>query len=300
MLRISDEKSLFAFAKGLDPIAHIKPGETVTIATKDCFSDQLQAPEDSFDTLDWDATNPATGPLFIEGARPGDVLKVHIDAIEVAGQMAACTGENEGTCGDLFAGRGMFSMLAPITDGTLRFDDKLTLDLKPMIGVIGVAPEGDPINCGTPGHHGGNMDNTMVGEGATLYLPVATEGALFACGDLHAVMGDGEIGVSGAEVPGTVTLTFDVLTDRTIGDPLLENDETFSTIASAPTMDEAADTAVHTMVALVHGRVDLPLDKLIMLLSLAGDVQVCQMVDPLRTMRFVVPKRVLSAYGFSW
>ncbi len=300
MLHISDDRVLFAFSKDLEPIAHVRPGETVTITTKDCFSNQLQTPEDSFDNLDWDATNPATGPIFIEGAHPGDVLKVRIDAIELAHQMAACTGRGEGVCGDLFPQDGMSSMLAPIIDGKLHFDDKLALDLKPMIGVIGVAPEGAPINCGTPGHHGGNMDDTMIGEGATLYLPVATEGALFACGDLHAVMGDGEIGVSGAEIAATVTLTFDVLTDRTVEDPVLENDRSFSTIASAPTMDEAADMAVHAMVDILRDRTGLPLDRLIMLLSLTGDVQVCQMVDPLRTMRFVVPKRVLRTYGFTW
>ena len=80
-----------------------------------------------------------------------------------------------------------------------------------MIGVIGVAPEGEPVNCGTPGSHGGNMDNTAITTGATLYFPVAVEGALFGCGDMHAAMGDGEISVSGAEVAGWATVTLTAL-----------------------------------------------------------------------------------------
>jgi len=75
-----------------------------------------------------------------------------------------------------------------------------------MIGVIGVAPENGQINCGTPGSHGGNMDTKLISEGAKLYLPVFVEGALFGLGDLHALMGDGEIGVSGVEVAGKVVV----------------------------------------------------------------------------------------------
>ena len=63
------------------------------------------------------------------------------------------------------------------------WDERLSIPLAPMIGVIGVAPEGEPVNCGTPGKHGGNMDNTAISAGATLYFPVAVDGALFGCGD---------------------------------------------------------------------------------------------------------------------
>jgi amidase len=75
-----------------------------------------------------------------------------------------------------------------------------------MIGVIGVAPAGYPVGCGTPGSHGGNMDNRMITEGVSVFFPINVTGALFALGDLHAVMGDGEVGVSGIEIGGTVTV----------------------------------------------------------------------------------------------
>ncbi|MFP3489757.1 acetamidase/formamidase family protein, partial [Staphylococcus sp. SIMBA_130] len=89
-----------------------------------------------------------------------------------------------------------------------------------MIGVIGVAPDGDGVSCGTPGAHGGNMDNKMVTEGAVLYFPVFAEGALFGLGDFPAAMGDGEVSVSGIEVPGQPTVKLEVIKGEPIVQPM--------------------------------------------------------------------------------
>lgn len=301
MIELSDEKVIFEFSDAAEPLLTVASGETVRIRTKDCFGNQLQTEEDSIDELDWDNVNPATGPIFVEGAHAGGVLKVELLEVDVDDHTAMCTGENEGTLGDIFH-NGLSSCVKQIRDGKLIWDDKVSLDLKPMIGVIGVAPaDGQRINCGTPGHHGGNMDNTRIGQGATLYFPVACEGALFGCGDMHAVMGDGEIGVSGAEVAGHVTARLTALDDRSITSPVLETADEFMTIASAPTLDEAADKAVHDMVRILEERTEgISTENLVMLLSLCADVEVCQIVDPLRTARFVVPKKVIEAYGFTW
>lgn len=303
MVELSDERVIFEFSAAHEPALRVASGETVRIRTKDCFGNQLQTAEDSIAALDWDNVNPATGPVFVEGVHAGGVLKVELLKVEVDDHIAACTGQDEGTLGDLFHD-GLRSVVRQIRDGRLVWDAErgVELDLKPMIGVIGVAPDGgQSINCGTPGHHGGNMDNTQVGEGATIYFPVACEGALFGCGDLHAVMGDGEIGVSGAEVAGHVTARLTALDDRSLTNPVLEDAERFMTIASAPTLDEAADVAVHDMVAILSQRLSgISTEDLVMLLSLCGDVEVCQIVDPLRTVRFAVPKKVIEKYGFTW
>lgn len=303
MVELSDEKVIFEFSAAAEPALTVDSGQTVRIRTKDCFGNQLQTEADSIDGLDWDNVNPATGPVFVRGARPGGVLKVELLRLEVDDHIAACAGTGEGTLGDVMD-RGLCSTVKKIRDGRLVWDEArgVELDLAPMIGVIGVAPaDGQSINCGTPGHHGGNMDNTQIAQGATLYFPVACEGALFACGDMHAVMGDGEIGVSGAEVAGHVTARLTALDDRSIVNPVLEDDERFMTIASAPTLDEAAETAVHDMLALLEPRLSgISREDLVMLLSLCAHVQVCQIVDPLRTARFVAPKAVLAPYGFTW
>jgi amidase len=303
MVELSDDKVIFEFSDACEPALTIASGDTVRIRTKDCFGNQLQTQEDSIDALDWNNVNPATGPVFVEGARAGDVLKVELLKVEVDDHTAMCTGTGEGTLGDVLK-NGLLSNVKPIRGGKLVWDEDrgVKIDLKPMIGVIGVAPaDGQAINCGTPGHHGGNMDNTQIGEGTTLYFPVACDGALFGCGDMHAVMGDGEIGVCGAEVAGHVTARLTALHDRTINNPILEDADRFMTIASAPTLDEACDTAVHEMVDILMQRTSgISEEDLVMLLSLVADVEVCQIVDPLRTARFVVPKKIVNAYGFTW
>ena len=176
-------------------------------------------------------------------------------------------------------------------------DDGVAVPLRPMIGVIGVAPAGDPVATASPGAHGGNMDTRLIGEGAVLYLPVAREGALFAAGDLHAAMGDGEICGTGVEVSGSVTVRLDVRSDLRIDEPVLETRDLVVTIASAETLDAAAENATRHMSDLLTGRLGISLEVATMLMSAGGDLQVSQIVDPLRTARFALPKSVIAGLG---
>ena len=262
MIELGDEKVLYAFDKELEPALVVPSGATVRVRTKDCFGNQVQRPEDELDEIDWDHINPATGPIFVEGAVPGGALKVTIEAIEFDGQTASCTGEGEGVCGDRFD--AWSTHLCKIDGDELVWDEELRIPLRPMIGVIGVA----------------------------------VEGALFGCGDMHAAMGDGEISVSGAEAAGWATVTLEALPKLALTDPLIENATHLGVIASAESLDAAADRAVHEMVDLICDRTGKPADEMVMLLSLVADVQVCQMVDPEKTVRFMVPKYVLDALGF--
>lgn len=297
MIELDDSKTLFSFDKDLEPVLKVPSGETVRIRTKDCFGNQLQGPEDQLSEIDWEAINPATGPIYVEGAVAGGTLKVHIDNIELDAQTSSCTGKDEGVCGDRF--NDWATHFCKVEDGKVVWDERLSIPLAPMIGVIGVAPEGEPVNCGTPGKHGGNMDNTAIAAGATLYFPVAVDGALFGCGDMHAVMGDGEVSVSGAEVAGYATVTLTALPELSVPNPLIENDTHFGIIVSAESLDKAAELAVQQMVDLLASRTNESEADLVMLLSLVADVRVCQMVDPEKTVRFMVPKYVLDAIGFS-
>lgn len=297
MIELNDDKTLFSFDRDLEPVLTVKSGETVRIRTKDCFGNQLQGPEDQLSEIDWEAINPATGPIYVEGAVAGGTLKVHIVNIELDAQTSSCTGKDEGVCGDRFS--DWATHFCKVEDGKVVWDERLSIPLAPMIGVIGVAPEGEPVNCGTPGKHGGNMDNTAIAAGATLYFPVAVDGALFGCGDMHAVMGDGEVSVSGAEVAGYATVTLTALPELSVPNPLIENETHFGIIVSAESLDKAAELAVQQMVDLLASRTNESEADLVMLLSLVADVRVCQMVDPEKTVRFMVPKYVLDAIGFS-
>ena len=140
------------------------------------------------------------------------------------------------------------------------------------------------------------MDTTLITKGAALYLPVFQEGALFGLGDLHAAMGDGEIGVSGIEVAGKVTVTLEVIKGKTIPHPFVVNEEGAAIIVSKPTLDEAAKEAVECFIDIMQPLTGLSVADLSMLFSVSGHVQVSQIVDPLMTARFFVPSQVFDAY----
>lgn len=282
------EKVFFEFSKNQNPIYRVSKGTTLDIETFDCFSNQLRNEEDTLEQLNWDMVNPATGPIYVEGAEPGDTLKVTINKITLDEKGTVCCVEGEGAIGYML--EGARHHVVEIRDGYCHYLDRAPIPLRKMIGVIGVAPEDGSINTGTPGKHGGNMDNTMITEGTTLYFPVAHEGALFGLGDIHSVMGDGEIGVSGLETPATVNVTLDVIKGKAPEYPIQENEDSFGVIVSKPTLDEAAVKATELMCKFLEDRINLDRADVVMLMSLVGDLQFCQVVDPEKTVRFVFPK----------
>lgn len=290
-------EAIYAFSPDNEPALRVESGSVVQIDTCDCFENQLQTPADTLETLDWDRINPATGPIYVEGAAPGGALKVTIESIEVGTQGVMVTGEGMGVLGDRL--EGVSQRHLPFVGNEARWDDKLMLPMNPMIGVIGVAPAEGAINCGTPDSHGGNMDTKLIAEGATLYLPVFVEGALFACGDLHAVMGDGEICVCGVETAGSVRVRLEALPELALSDPVLETPDEFVTIASAETLDDAIVKATNAMADMITARTALSLADAAMLMSAVGNAQISQIVDPLKTGRFAMPKWALEPYGFS-
>lgn len=291
MSRIISGNYVYFMDREAQPAAAVEAGETVIFETVDCFGGQMTEEGTQIGTLDWDRINPATGPVFVEGAEPGDILKVEIQKIRTGelGIMAALPGE--GVLGGNVPYPEVYRM--PVRDGYAEFSEDIKLPQKPMIGVIGVAPAGEKIPCGTPGSHGGNMDNTRIGEGSVLYLPIFQKGALFALGDVHACMGDGEIMVSGVEISASVTVKLDVIKGRTLHNPALENEHAVYTIASAENLEDAVKRAVADMHEIVQKQLCLDYNKAGMLMSAAGDVQICQVVDPERTACFCMPKTIL-------
>ncbi|MDO4834221.1 MAG: acetamidase/formamidase family protein [Bacillota bacterium] len=300
-MKITKDNIFYSFCGKNEPVIRVNAPVNLDFETMDCFGNQLRTPEDTMEELDWDRVNPATGPVYVNGAEPGDALKVTINSIKLNEKGTVCCLNDEGTLGKII--EGSHTRVTPVSDGFAHYEAKnglrIDIPLKPMIGVIGVAPaEGLDINTGTPGKHGGNMDNTMIGEGVTLYFPVAVEGALFGFGDLHAVMGDGEIGVTGLEIPADVNVTIDVVKAKAPEYPVLETDEYLAVIVSKPTIDEACLRATELMQSMIAERTDLDLPDIVMLMSLLGNLQICQIVDPEKTVRFVFPKKYIPSLSF--
>jgi amidase len=295
MITLTKDHRVFAFGGDVEPALRVAAGTRVRLETADCFDDQVQAAGDVLGAIDWERINPATGPVYLEGAGPGDVLSVLIESIEIGHQGVMAVAPGFGVLGAEFPEQS--HRIVPIEGGTARIADGVVVPLRPMIGVIGVAPAGDAVSTASPGAHGGNMDTRLISEGAVLSLPVAREGALFAAGDLHAAMGDGEICGTGVEVPGAITVRLDVRSDLRIEEPVLETRELVVTIASAVTLDGAAEAATRHMAALLTGRLGVSLEVATMLMSAGGDLQVSQIVDPLRTARFSLPKAAIAGLG---
>ena len=295
--KVTRDRLFFAFEPKLNPAIQVQQGEEVLLETHDCFEGQIQKPQDLVDKLDWNHVNPATGPVYIQGAKPGDVLRVDLLEVKVGTQASMVTIPGEGALGDAIT--EMETAILKLEDDHLLFKDKIRIPKKPMIGVIGVAPAEGSVPNGTPGPHGGNLDCTLMCEGNSAYFTVGVEGALFGAGDFHAAMGDGEIVVCGAEIAGELHFKAEVV-DRLKGlpTPFVQTPDVVATIYSAATADESANGAIHRMAQFLTDFVNIPLNDAGMLMSLVGELKFCQVVDPLKTVRFEFPKWVLAAYGF--
>jgi amidase len=295
--KVTRDRLFFAFEPKLNPATHVAQGEDVVLETHDCFEGQIQKPQDLVDKLDWDHVNPATGPVYIEGAKPGDILRVDLLEVKVGTQASMVTIPGEGALGDTIT--EMETAILKLEGDHIVFKDKLRIPKKPMIGVIGVAPESGSVPNGTPGPHGGNLDCTLMCQGNSAYFTVGVEGALFGAGDFHAAMGDGEIVVCGAEISGELRFRAEVVESlKGLPTPFVQTPDRVATLYSAPTADEAASGAIHRMAQFLTDFVKIPLNDAGMLMSLVGELKFCQVVDPLKTVRFEFPKWVLVEYGF--
>lgn len=293
---IAGDKFVFAMDKNNSPVAKASLPCRLTFETLDCFSGQIKCAQDTIETLNFDRVNPATGPVYLEGVQAGDVIAVHIRDIRVKSPGVMVAAPGAGVLGGLV--KKSETLMIPI-EGEKAVFKNLELPIKPMIGVIGVAPKGEAVPCGTPENHGGNMDTTLISAGSTLYLPVWVDGGLLALGDLHAAMGDGEIMVSGVEVAGEVDVTVTKVENLSISHPLVKTAEELAFIASAKTLDEAVELATIQAASFLEAETELSLNEAGMLMSACGNAEISQVVDPLKTARFTLPLEVLRKLGVS-
>lgn len=289
MLKIPSTKKVDKLWCENTPAARCKSGDTVVFETMDCYDGAVSHDGNRIYDKSRFLANPATGPLFVEGAEPGDALKVEILSIKIRPWGAMGTFFGQGAF-DKYPGDYSIHVF-DFPDGEISIAGK-KLPVHPMIGVIGVAPEGEAVPTVTPGSHGGNMDCTRIVEGSAIYFPVACEGALLGMGDLHALMGDGEVFEYGLETAGEVTVRVSAVKGLKLAQPLLLEGGRAMAIASAQTLDEAAKLAIQAIYELL---VDNGVDRVEagLLMSLKCDLAVCQIVDPLLTVRAMIPAEFL-------
>lgn len=245
----------YVFSRYVEPIARVEPGETVAIYTEDAFESRITRATDRPSQILGSYLNPQTGPLYIEGAEPGDTLAVRIVSIEPTRDWAVSVFLP--FFGGLTSTKFTRTLQEPLPekvwiyqlDGdTLRCGPRLRFPWRPFMGTMGTAPELEAISALTPFDHGGNMDVPDVKPGNTVYLPVRAPGALFFTGDCHAGQGDGELCGVALEITAKVTLTFDLIKRKPIAWPRIESPDELMVVGSARPMEDAARIAYAELV----------------------------------------------------
>src|SRR5438445_4246352 len=293
MRRISFQDGVtYTFGPDLTPIAKVRSGETVEFVCQDACGGQIRTENDTLDQLDMDRVNGATGPVRVVGSRPGDVIRVQIRGIRVAEWGFQSIVSGHGVLGDE-VDRPRTKVI-PIEDGIAVFSKRIRLPVRPHVGTIGVAPAEKSWTTFYPGDHGGNLDTKEISRGNAVYLPIFQPGAQLAMGDIHALMADGEVCVTGIEIAGTVRVRLDAVRGAALKRPIVETRDAWIAVASAPTLDEAATIATRDGVELLVRGTGLAWKDAYMLASIACDLRISQDVDPWRTAKLVVPKSLLK------
>lgn len=289
MKTIRRSQIIYEMSKNCPPVCEAAPGERVRFLTEDAYSGTIKTTRDRYPESMAGRANPATGPLYVKGAQPGDTLAVKIVSIKPVGRATMFTGPRMGAmAGHLHD----FQTVKPVVrDGLVHVDGR-RIPTVPMIGVIGVAPRGKPVGNGWPGEHGGNMDCNVITAGSTVYLPVSVEGALLALGDVHAVQAAGEVAICAAETRAEVVVEARISRKPMIT-PAVERGRDISLVASAKTLDRAERLVLDKAFRFLTEIHEMGDHEAVRFLSLAGELEICQVVDPLKTMRVRILKKYL-------
>ncbi len=272
------DAQVYDFNKENAPCYRAKPGELLTFKTQDCFSNRITDETVTMADLNYaySFANPAAGPVYVEGAEPGDVLVVDICDVQVSDEGTIATDDH---CGPLFETTGYRTKKIKIKNGVANFNG-VEFPINPMIGVIGTAPDGDPVIDGYVGAHGGNMDNKLIVAGTRLYFPVRVAGALLQMGDVHAAMGDGELCGTGIEIPAEITCKVQLVKNFELNWPVLETCDRWYVNASAPKYDEALMNAAKEMQRLIMRITGWDSEEVYMYMSVQSDVEISQGCEP--------------------
>jgi acetamidase/formamidase len=290
----------------LPPRLKIAPGDIVHLECVDATGAQVHpgTTVSEFLAIDRGRIHALTGPIFVEGAEPGDVLQ--IDVLEVAHQGWGWSSviSGLGFLKERFAEPYLFHWQL---DGEISKSlAPARVPLRPFCGVMGVAPaEAGEFRTRPPGVFGGNMDVRELCAGATLYLPIFNRGALFSAGDAHAAQGDGEVCINGIECPAHVALRFHLHKRQPLPGPLLESSaskprdvatDAWVVVESATDAVAAARAATSRMIDLLANHWGFSEVQAYLLCSVAMNLRMSQVVnEPMFTVSAALPKQVLPS-----
>jgi len=289
--RLSSRKAIYVFSKKNKPAYLVSEGERVIVETKDAFGGSVRSEKDLFEHVSMDKVNPATGPIMVESVFRGDTLCVEIERIRCGRRGVVMCSPELGTLGtDVRRSR---TKVVRIVGRKAIFSEDLAVDLNPHIGVVGVSPARGEYPTYHPGDFGGNMDTVEITERSRVYLPAFVDGGMVAMGDVHAAMGDGEVCGTGVEVPAEVQVRFFKEGELAVKRPMIETPTNWISYAAAKTLDEAARLATSDLVRFISERRGVDFEDAYMLASVAANLGISQVVDPLVAAKMSISKRYL-------
>jgi len=240
MQRLTQPPVSYEFSRHPEPRLRIKPGEKFLVETEDALSGQISKPGDRRDKSKMPYSNPVTGPIWVEGAMPGDSLAVRIHEITAhRGQCSTYTGPPKQLCEWLGSDCPPGAHVCPIRDGHIYWSDTIAIPYAPMLGCLGTAPDVSVPSTLPAGIHGGNMDIVEVCPGNVVSLPVFVPGGYLWLGDAHAAMGHGELSATGLEMASETVLSIDLVKGKTLPGPRIESPTEIMTVATGCPMERA-------------------------------------------------------------
>jgi acetamidase/formamidase len=293
------------FDAALPPVLTVASGDTVAISTVSGGPDVMPAPPlhvpEALRAVQGQVPNRlpghmCTGPVAVRGAKPGHVLEVRIEAIELHYDWGyTYAAPLKGALPEEVAERHLIHIPLDRTRMVGRLPWGLELPLKPFFGVMAVAPPAGwgMVSTLPPRRNGGNLDNKELVAGTTLYLPVYIEGANFSVGDGHGIQGDGEVCVTAIETGLIGTFTLVLRDDMRLDWPMAETPTHVMTMAFDPDLDTCAKIALDLMIGLIAARTGLSRAEAYMLCSLAADLKVTQVVNGNNGIHCMLPKSCL-------
>jgi acetamidase/formamidase len=271
------------FSRAIPPVLRVPSGAVIEVHTEEASDGQLQ-PGDGVEAvaaLDFDPIHPLTGPVYVEGAEPGDVLAVTLHEIELGAYGWSAVVPGFGFLADAFPEPYLKTFTFEAGQTVVRFADGIEIPLRPFPGVMGVAPDTDELLSTIPPRaNGGNMDDPHLVAGTTVYFPVFVEGALFSIGDTHAAQGAGEVCGTAIEAPMRIVYEVNVIKGGPkLLEPQYETADTYAVTAFAETLDEAARKATRYMIDHLVQTYGMGRTDAYVLCSLAGDLRIAEVVD---------------------
>jgi amidase len=299
--RLERRYKVYQFSRHGPPAIEVAPGEALTVETTDSADGQVDLGRPGLVALgagpdrvaiDPHRAMPMTGPIYLRGAEPGDVVGIEVLGLVAEGNGFLLPGFDRLLEEESLPDGQEWARIAELRRGSIEYAEGLQLPYRLMVGSLGLAPAGDPVDTLTPGDHGGNHDCLHLRAGATLYLQVQVVGALVALGDVHATMGDGEVTGTGLECDGQVTVRLHLYKGRSIPGPLLATEDAWMVYGYGRGTDEAIAMARDRALELLVRYRGLTAADAAMLLAAVGDLRLNEVVNPNHSARVELPKRI--------